>query len=182
MTLKEYIRAVKTLCVEVHTEDMDSWETELLDKRIVLAANMGARDIARSTFPLFATAAVSGPAEWTAPAEYLRLKEWSGGKAERLIGEDGRDRLHCKDAAEYRINYYRTHKKMERAEDVFEFPEDVMNALIYYGAYHVLSADNDKRGFVYYKNLYDQECVNIIANRPGRMTVMKSKRGGMHVV
>lgn len=182
MKLSEYIEAVKTLCVEIHEEDMDGWEMERLTNRIILAANMGARDIARSTFPLMKSVTKSGPLNWEAPEDYLRLKEWEGGKGERFIDKDGKECLRCLDEAEYRITYYRTHKKMEKAEDTFEYPDDVMNALIYYGAYHVLSADNDKRGFVYFKNLYDQECVNIIANRPGRMTAMKGKRGGMNVL
>lgn len=182
MKLSEYIKAVKTLCAEIHTEDMDDSEKRALNKRIVLAANMGVRDIERSTYPLLKSQTVTGPAVWPAPDEYIRLQECSGGRFERYVGEKGREELHLQDKAEYRITYHRYHEKMEADEDTFEFPDDVMNALIYYGVYHVLSGDNDKRNFVYFKNLYDQECVNIVANRPGRLTVVREKRGGMRAL
>lgn len=182
MTLKEYIKAVKTLCAEIHEEDMDSWEFEKLNKKIVLAANMGARDITRSTYPLTKSVVENGAKEWKKPDDFIALQECTGGRFERYIGEDGKECLQLLDNAEYRIIYRHAHKKMESDEDVFEFPLDVMNALIYYGAYHVLSSDNDKRNFVYFKNLYDQECVNIVANRPRRLTVVKEKRGGIRAL
>lgn len=182
MTLEEYMKAVKALCVEIHEEDMDDWELKRLNEKIKLAANMGARDIARSVFSLPVAQEMNGPMEWIPPADCIALKYYEGGRAERFIATDGREHLTLLDDAPYRITYLRSPKRLENGTDVFEFPEDVMNALIYYGAYHVASDDNDRRSFVYFKNLYDQECVNIIGNRKSRMTVVSGKRGGMRVL
>jgi hypothetical protein len=182
MKLKEYIKAVKTLCVELHAEDMDSYETSALDNKIIMAANMGARDLASNTYPLIKSAKMDGPAEWVPPEDFLSLQNYEGGRAGRFYNAEGKECLSLKEAGPYRITYRHLPKAVRGPEDTFEFPEHVMNALIYYGAYHVLSSDNDKRGFVYFKNLYDQACVNILANRPSKLTVVRAKRGGMHVL
>ncbi len=176
MTLKEYKDAVKILCVEIHEEDMDEWEREALDRKITLYANMGMQEIARNVYRLPVSVKQNGVSEWTPPDDLLALMCYEGGKAERRIGENGKEELHLLEEKPYRITYSRMAKAVQEDTDTFEFPPDVMNALIYFGAYHVLSADNDKRGFVYFKNLYDQTCVNIIANRPSRMTVVGGKR------
>lgn len=182
MTLRDYIENVKTICAEIYTEDMDAVEINKLHQRIRLAANMGAREMARFTYPLVKCETVMGPQDWECPAEMLRFVSYEGGKAERFVDSEGKEKIALKEKREYKITYHRAPAEVKNDEDVFEFPEDVMNALIYYGAYQILSSENDKRGFVYFKNLYDQECVNIIANRPSRLTVVKTKRGGMRAL
>ena len=182
MTLKEYIEKVRLLCAEIHEDDMDTEQMKRLRQKIIMAANMGAMDIARSTYPLLKSEEVSGPAYWIPPEDFLSLQQYEGGHAERFYNDTGKECLALTEKRPYRITYRRLPKKVEAEEDTFDFPEHVMNALIYYGVYHVMSDDNDRRSFVYFKNLYDQECVNIIANRPCKLTVVRAKRGGMSVL
>ncbi|MBR5782679.1 MAG: hypothetical protein IKY33_00465 [Clostridia bacterium] len=180
MKLSEFIEAV-LITIGHSTEDMDSEELESIKAKIRLAADMGMDAIARETYPLEKSEAVNGIQEYPMPDDCIKLLCYCGGKAERYVDEAGKEVLRLLEAVEYRITY--THlpqfisEHTGQEEYTFKFPRQVLQALIYYCCYHVLSPINDKREYAYFVNQYNQQCANIVANLPRRCRVVGGKHG-----
>ncbi|MBQ6946747.1 MAG: hypothetical protein IJN42_01760 [Clostridia bacterium] len=172
MKLEMFIKMVLSTA-EIETEDLTAQEIQRLNEKIVLYANAGMDAIVRETYPLKKSVLVQGPADFEPPAEWIKLVRYRGGKAEQYVDEDGKEHLLLKEDKEYRITYTALPTFIESPEEeyTFAFPLQVITALIYYCAYHILAVANDKREYSYLLTLYNQQCVNIAENLPKRLHI-----------
>ena len=180
MELKTFLEMV-IATAEIELEDLNTAEQSRLQQKIILYANAGMDAIARETFPLVKSITVQGPKEYAVPQDWVKLCHYCGGKIEHYVGEDGKERLLLQDPAEYRITYARlpTFIESPKEEYTFEFPLQVITALVYYCTYHVLSSANDKREYSYFLTQYNQQCVNIAESLPKRAHIVGGVKRGI---
>lgn len=182
MNFNTFIKSVIAMA-EIDTEDLNSTEKNRLEEKIILTANMGMDAIARETYPLEKSVKVDGPDDYTVPEDWIKLLRCYGGKFYRYVDEeDGKEHLELKDKASYRITYSSLPifiNGENRSDYTFQFPMQVITALMYYCCYHILSPANDKREYAYFINLYNQQCANIAANLPKRVTIVGGESCGI---
>lgn len=172
MKLETFLNMV-IATAEIETEDLTAQEHRRLKEKIVFYANAGMDAIVRETYPLQKSVVKQGPFDFLPPADWIKLVRYRGGKAEQYVDEEGKEHLLLKDDKEYRITYTALPTFIESPEEeyTFAFPLQVITALIYYCAYHVLAVANDKREYTYLLTLYNQQCVNIAENLPKRLHI-----------
>lgn len=176
MKLETFINMV-IATAEIETEDLSSRELNKLREKIVFYANMGMDAIAKETYPLEKSITRQGPKDFVQPEDWIKLLHCRGGRANTYVDEDGKQRLCLADDKEYRITYTRLPQFIQSEENyTFEFPLQVMSALVYYCVYHILSVANDKREYSHFLTLYNQQCVNVAENLPKRAYI----EGGVH--
>ena len=172
MKLKTFIDMV-IATAEIETEDLSTSEHNRLRQKIMMYANIGMDAIARETFPLERSTTKQGPQDMTLPGDWIKILHCRGGKTERYVDEQGKEHLILAEKKDYRITYTELPRFIESLEEdyTFEFPLQVINALIYYCAYHILSTANDKREYAYFLTMYNQQCANIVENLPKRARI-----------
>lgn len=177
MKLETFINMV-IATAEIETEDLSSSELNQLREKIVFYANMGMDAIARETYPLEKSITQQGPKDLVQPEGWIKLLHCRGGRVNTYVDEDGKEHLCLVDDKAYRITYTSMPSFIESpaATYTFEFPLQVMTALVYYCVYHILSIANDKREYSHFLTLYNQQCVNIVENLPKRAYI----EGGVH--
>ncbi len=181
MNLNTFIKSVIAMA-EIDTEDLNSTEKNRLEEKIILTANMGMDAIARETYPLEKSEVVDGPDDYAVSDDWIKLLSCHGGKFHRYVDKYGKEHLELKERASYRITYSSLPifiNGENRSNYTFQFPMQVITALMYYCCYHILSPANDKREYAYFMNLYNQQCANIAANLPKRATIVGGEGYGI---
>ena len=176
MTYGELKCAVMDLILP-YSDEYTTAEKEDLERGVLYYTNLAIDNIQREVWPLEKTAVLTGT-DPALPADLIDLLGVEEEEPFRLsFGTDGAPKIHFETDGEHIVRYVYNSGPVTGNTYVFAFPNEVMGAITYFVAYHLLAGENDTRQYAAYFNLYNQACANIISSRRKRCRFTGGMKG-----